>query len=57
MRTPIFIWTFIIFLALGGSVVFLIDRNRKLKAENDELKAHSANKDGLQRTDNINSYY
>jgi len=57
MKKSILIAVVIGFALLGGSVYFLIDRNSKLKAENDELKANSANKDGLQRTDSVNSYY
>ncbi len=57
MKKSILIAVVIGFALLGGSAYFLIDRNSKLKAENDELKANSANKDGLQRTDSVNSYY
>lgn len=57
MRQNIFIATVIVFALLMGGMAYVVLQNKELKAENDELKANSANKDGLQRTDSINSYY
>ncbi|MEZ4885227.1 MAG: hypothetical protein R3E32_10915 [Chitinophagales bacterium] len=57
MKKSIFIAVVIGFALLGGSIGFLIHSNNQLKAENDDLKANAANKDGLQRTDRVNSYY